>query len=1332
MKDCIRLTFFPSNLFIRYLFARRVCVCVCVCVRVCVCACVCCVCARVFISFTRYLCAHGLSFYNSCTHRTPAPDPPIMLTEPSSSPSSVTLIYSYSSSSPEEVTYSPNSALLIGSSVALASSALAFFAWLCSYRNECMRRNKYHTVTLPAKIFVDWSRSMRTPFDSSQLASCTFGLGQKKPSAPTSSTSENSTSNMSVSSPYPQFLIANRFSQRMSSREKSSTSQSLYRSCVMRGCISQQDALKIASTYRELRNIAMMTDTRLLLLGKHSTLSQLLTSLLESLHVLHDEAKTTVNMIVDIILQLRSAQAPPIFSDILRSVILPVEIGIVRAVAVWRRRIETAAMSSIYGFFVPPLTSERKKNYYSFGDLDSKIVKAIKQRQRALMHRVRLRFRHNPRISEGGIKRLFAKGPNGKSLPKHVMWKLFGAMRTPKSIFEKIFEEIKSVDHDASDDDSGMVDMNDFILWMNSDKDRSAYEQEAKIEARTPMPGLQVVQSLERKTAANVNLDEGETTSRPNMNSPGPFFPARMCLKNAIMNARNLVTSNVAKCWLRCNSRLSDITLSEDIFETGSSAFGETSYSDDIASAVSTAYTSSVSIDMNIIRLSEYQACIRDLRSAVLATNSTIGKIANLHHFHPSGRDWVCENLQKLSLHIEHQMNALAKEHENYTSAFDKMHTEEAQAEMQEQLGGILDSVQENFIELAMFVRVENELSYLTRRTAYSSAVVPHDGKQRAGQEDGHAVRDAESNGVKTWSDRAKLAASRVSTHLWLKLLDDQRIARDNAVARRLQIFWRKRKRKMDFAHLSQTALRDTSISFAEEKQKAKADSQSEALQRIEDGLTLTFGPDVVARHIMEDLISYMESSAVLDDIESTFEHTKQDIREAVEIVQPNEGIRVANLSQEDSDILLEILSGIEMSLAEHTTKLKLHMQRQSMLKTRWSPHPASQLVLRNSTRSTKLMQELNNETERAWSLAPATSEGKTMRRQTPQVLKWLRKKVKKIDGKITGKITPKKKSQKKKKRKKKKQTMNNDAGNVLPVSSLLAFQHGLKRSRRRSLSVGLNNFASPKKIEHNTLSWRRNLRKYGNLKVIKKLFARAPDHGVSTEVFEALFDVEHIEPVVRAKIFREIQKCSLREEVGNFISEEDFLGYIHSDMDFGVLTPRLEDVDENMKYQGESFLMKKKNSFSRGEQKKAEEKAKRRQRHAMHKPKFRVRASPETSDTEELAEMTVRIRSPNSTRIQQAFKDVIASVMIALDNPGANLFAVFDTFNIDGSRDGISRGEFNDFISELGIGKELSPTEQAELFNLFDRDRDGTIEFTDFETTMRTFWSETDISPRF
>lgn len=1201
---------------------------------------------------------------------------------------------------------------------------------------------------------------MRVPRTSSQLASraSSVKLGASSESASAAAASAYTIFDPSGPAQYsPTLISSDKVSQTMPFNLEYSTAHSLYKSCVIKGCVNPRDAEKIASTYEELRNIASVTFTRLSLLGKHSTLSRLSFSLVNSLRVLYDEGKTTINMIANIVLQLRSAQAPPIFSDVLIRVVLPAEIRTVRAVSIWRRRIEMSSMLSIYGFFIPPLTAERREKYRGWGSTDSASEENIEQHERALMHRVRLRFRHNPRISEDGIKRLFAKSPSGKHLPRHIMWKLFRAMRTPKSIFEKIFEEIKMVDHDTSDDNNDMVEMEDFILWMNSDKDRSAHEEEAVNQKSALLSVSQGQQGEERKNGemkvedsknegGKIKGGEANDETRADIDSPRPLFPTigacapRLIAFGTMMNA-------VAKCWSRCSSKVPVVPLSGNIFEKGfPTADAPIPPQGAPLSTVSFVHTSSVSIDADFIKKSEYHACIEGLRSALVTTNDSIGKVANLHHFHPSGRDWVCEHLRKVSIRIKRQIDALQGEHKIYTSTFEKMHTEEAQSAMQEELGGILDSVQEDLMELALSVQVEDEEFFMARKTRYPGAVVPQNSEHKDGRwaDVGAEHEEGKERGGITWSNQAMQAASRLSTRIWLKLLDEQRIARDNAVATKLQTFWRRR--KLNLARLSRAALRDASVSASSPKAKleAKTDIQSQELRRLEEDLTCTFGPEVVARQLMEDLVSFMESSADLDDIENTVEHTKQDIREALEIVQPSGGVeRLVNLSPEDSEILCEILSGIEISLIEHTTKLKLHRQRQSTLKPHWSSYAPLQLVRQNAARSAKLMRELSVETEKAWSITPGRTPGKVKRSQTPKALRWLRKNVKKIDEKLTPlkeKMRTKKRAQKmKKKEKKKKKTEMEEKqtkkSKLLPASSLLAFQHGLKRSRRRSLSVGLDVFKSPRKTEHNTLNWRKNLRGRDNLRLLKKVFARAPARKVRTEVLETLFELEHIEPIVRAKIFKEIQKFSVREEDGNdvermrsnsFISEEDMLGYIHSDMDFGVVTPRIDEVDDRLKYRGDSFLMKRKKSF----QKKKEEEEKQQQRHEKNKPKLRDHASPETPDSEDRAETAIRI-GHQPTRVQRALNDIVASVLIALDSPGATLFAVFDTFNIDGSRDGISRGEFMKFISELGIGTDLSSEEQAGLFDRFDRDRDGTIEFLDFASTMRTYWSNTDITPR-
>ena len=92
---------------------------------------------------------------------------------------------------------------------------------------------------------------------------------------------------------------------------------------------------------------------------------------------------------------------------------------------------------------------------------------------------------------------------------------------------------------------------------------------------------------------------------------------------------------------------------------------------------------------------------------------------------------------------------------------------------------------------------------------------------------------------------------------------------------------------------------------------------------------------------------------------------------------------------------------------------------------------------------------------------------------------------------------------------------------------------------------------------------------------------------SVNKEVFEALFELERIEPVVRAKIFEEIKSLTIQKDDRNedgrdrsdsatsFICEADMMEYINSQRDFGVVTPRIEDIDDNLKYEGASILLK-------------------------------------------------------------------------------------------------------------------------------------------------------------
>merc|ERR1711871_578725 len=107
--------------------------------------------------------------------------------------------------------------------------------------------------------------------------------------------------------------------------------------------------------------------------------------------------------------------------------------------------------------------------------------------------------------------------------------------------------------------------------------------------------------------------------------------------------------------------------------------------------------------------------------------------------------------------------------------------------------------------------------------------------------------------------------------------------------------------------------------------EKDETDLQrNKKLHELEEDLSATFGPQIIARGIMEDMISFIETSLFLDDVENALNVTKQDISEAKDIVQPSHERRFRDLSIEDSEILSDILNGIEISLAEHTKNLKL------------------------------------------------------------------------------------------------------------------------------------------------------------------------------------------------------------------------------------------------------------------------------------------------------------------------------------------------------------------------------------------------------------------------
>merc|ERR1711988_406394 len=108
------------------------------------------------------------------------------------------------------------------------------------------------------------------------------------------------------------------------------------------------------------------------------------------------------------------------------------------------------------------------------------------------------------------------------------------------------------------------------------------------------------------------------------------------------------------------------------------------------------------------------------------------------------------------------------------------------------------------------------------------------------------AIAHSASHGILTWSDQATLEASRLSNRVWLRLLDEQRIAREIAVAKKMQLFWRKS--KTNFLSLAGAAARASSSTVIKEETEETIDKK---LHKLEEDLTSTFGPQIVARSVM-------------------------------------------------------------------------------------------------------------------------------------------------------------------------------------------------------------------------------------------------------------------------------------------------------------------------------------------------------------------------------------------------------------------------------------------------------------------------------------------------
>ena len=97
--------------------------------------------------------------------------------------------------------------------------------------------------------------------------------------------------------------------------------------------------------------------------------------------------------------------------------------------------------------------------------------------QQQSTHECRLKFRA---LGKDRITTLFTRKGRSASavLPENVLWQLFSRLNVQKPLFQTIFNELCLVDHDTSDDDSGTVELVDFLDWCWSDETHVGAEVE--------------------------------------------------------------------------------------------------------------------------------------------------------------------------------------------------------------------------------------------------------------------------------------------------------------------------------------------------------------------------------------------------------------------------------------------------------------------------------------------------------------------------------------------------------------------------------------------------------------------------------------------------------------------------------------------------------------------------------------------------------------------------------------------------------------------------------------------------------------------------------------
>jgi hypothetical protein len=92
------------------------------------------------------------------------------------------------------------------------------------------------------------------------------------------------------------------------------------------------------------------------------------------------------------------------------------------------------------------------------------------------------------------------------------------------------------------------------------------------------------------------------------------------------------------------------------------------------------------------------------------------------------------------------------------------------------------------------------------------------------------------------------------------------------------------------------------------------------------------------------------------------------------------------------------------------------------------------------------------------------------------------------------------------------------------------------------------------------------------------------------------------------------------------------------------------------------------------------------------------------------------------SNKVKKAFEEIVQTVLLSLEGLSMHqgMRETFETFDVDGNKS-LSLNEFIELLEllEIGVEEPFSLQEKRSLFDLFDRNRDGEICFSDFERAL-------------